>query len=92
MKPTFTQADYRYARYIYNRLKHEYGKGLTSSQLGREIKLDPTTASQKINNKGFRQYKPGRYHVDDVTAFLTRWHRDEIDKIKRENKKLLKEV
>ena len=92
MKPTFTKADYRYARYTYNRLKGEYGNGLTSSQLAKEIKTSPTCASRKINNKGFRQYKPGRYHVDDVTAFLTRWHRDEIDKIKRENKKLLKGV
>lgn len=91
-KKDFTPADYRYARYTYNRLRHEYGNGLTSNQLGKEIDLPPHRASQRINHWGFRQYKMGRYHVDDVTAFMTRWHRDKLDKLKPKKIKSLKEV
>ena len=83
MKPAFTEADYRYARYTYNRLKHEYGKRMTTSQVAKELGLEHYQTSQRLNQNGFKQFQPGYYHVDDVTAYMTRWHRDKLRKILR---------
>ena len=87
-KPEITDRDYQYCRYIWNRLRHEYGKGLTTRQGAKETRLEPLQFSQRMSRNGFKQYVAGRYNVDEVAAFMTRLRRDRIDREKRKQRKI----
>ena len=85
MKPDFTDDDREYATKLYNRLKRQYGKGLNSRQLSKEMGIPLQSASATMNGLGFRTIggkKDPRYPLEAVIPAMTLKHHKRMKELK----------